>query len=359
VTVVLVLLVAAFAVSAHSRTAERIAVTRDSHSLPSGCTPREAGALLLRLAAAVTAGDRRGLDRLFAIEDPPGRPRIEKAEPFFRWYSFDATSLYDRAQLFPYFAERHRLNERWELIAVDIGRSWIPGAAAIGYTFRRSADDVPATASEFAQGKGEIDCAAQRIYVWSMGHRAGPRLTPCPLPEDWTAGRPIVACSRSATRNVGTGRTARAVLPDLKLSAGRAAPLPRRCSVRFALRRVRAALSAFNVGAGAAFAKLFDRRGRLHAYTRMHGSHAGRAAITSFATARHHKRDGWTGATLVAPRTAKVQLVGGKRTRVARYSLGLLLSTPGRALAASKAAIAFDCGSGRIVRWTGPNTSAP
>lgn len=366
VTAVLVLLIAALAalaVSAGAGTSEEIVVTRDSQSLSSGCTPRETAVLLVRLAEAVTAGDRRALERLFAIEDPPGRGRIDKPEPYFRWYSLDETALYDRAQLFPYFARRHRENERWQLIAVDMGRSWIPGSVGIGYAFRRSAGDLPATATELAQGKGEIDCAAQRIFVWSMGQGdsrspAQPRITPCPLPESWTVGDPIVACSRSATPDIGPGRTARAMLPDIELSTG-AASLPTGCSARFALRTLRAALWAFNSGEGAAFARLFDVRGRLHAYTSPQQPLAGRAAITAFAEARHRERDGWTGAALAAPRAVTVQRVGSFRMRLARYSLGLLLSTPGKPLASLKATITFDCGSGQIVRWVGPNSSAP
>ncbi|CAN5278815.1 hypothetical protein BH09ACT13_BH09ACT13_01660 [soil metagenome] len=81
----LALLLAALA-SARAAAGEPIIVTRDSGSLPSGCTPRETAELLVRLADAVGAGDMKALDRLFAIEDPPGKAP-EPAGLAFRWYS--------------------------------------------------------------------------------------------------------------------------------------------------------------------------------------------------------------------------------------------------------------------------------
>ena len=356
VAALLVSLVAALAVAASAGSDERIVVTRDSHSLPSGCTPAETAQLLVRLAGAVTAGDRKSLARLFAIEDPPGRPRVEQARPFFRWYSVgDQVGLYDRAQLFPYFAARHRRNERWQLITVDVGRTWIPGSAAVGYAFRRSASDLPSWASELAYGKGEIDCVAQRIYVWSMaqGDRresARPTLTPCPLPSAWSPGDPVVTCSRSALPDVGTGRTARSVLPDVRLLGARA-PLPRRCEARTAFRRLRAALSAFDTGDGPTFARLFTAGGSLHAYTRSGRPLRGRTGISAFVASRHERRDGWTASSVRAPSRA--------RGRVARYRTDLLLSSPGEELMASTATIDLDCRSGGIARWVGPRTAAP
>ncbi len=157
----------ATAVSAQIEAGEPIVVTRDSGALPSGCTPRETAELLMRLADAVTSGDAMALDRLFTTDDPPGR--VDSADGLaFRWYSVTEgvgdrpwrhVVFYDRAPLFPYFAERHQQNERWDLIAVNMGGSSSrrPGGVGIGYTIRRSADDLPESLTEFATGKGEID----------------------------------------------------------------------------------------------------------------------------------------------------------------------------------------------------------
>ncbi len=355
IAAILAVLLTAIAASAGAQSDESIVVTRDSGTLPSGCTPREAADLLVRLADAVTRGDAKAIDRLFAIEDPPGRHANERAEPFFRWYSVGSATLYDRAQLAPYFAERHRFNERWQLIAVDIGRSWIPGGAGIGYTLERTADDLPSAPARIVPGKGEIDCVAQRIYVWSMAEGsstapAQPRPTPCPTPSGWTPGKPIVACSRTAKPDLGSGRTARAMLPDVRLDSG-AGELPRLCGPAIAFRKVRSALSAFNTGLGIVFAKHFARVGTFHPYTKTVPRPLRGAAIAVYAQSRYSKRDGWTGAVLHGSRKAQ------RRTGV--YRLDILLSSPGRPLASLNATVVFDCRSGRIQRWVGPDAAAP
>ncbi len=265
-----VVLVAVLAASASASTDDPIIVTRDG-PLPSGCTPRETVKLLIRLADAVNAGDERAIDRLFAIEDPPGRHVDERAEPFFRWYSVGAVAMYDRAELFPYFAERRRHDERWELIGVDVGTSWVRGGAGIGYVLHRNADDLPSHAAEFARGKGEIDCAAQRIYVWSMAQgdrrQRDDGLPSCPRPSGWTPGTAVIACARSAKDMNAAGLTPRAFAPDFRIVEG-AVDLPRRCSPTFAAGKLRSALTAFNKGLGKSFAKHFvPRRAYFHPYT--------------------------------------------------------------------------------------------
>ena len=370
----LALLLAALA-SARAAAGEPIIVTRDSGSLPSGCTPRETAELLVRLADAVGAGDMKALDRLFAIEDPPGQAP-EPAGLAFRWFSVTEgragdgpwrhSVFYDRVDLFPYFAARRKANERWELVSVNIGiaSSSRPGAVGIGYTIRRSADDLPSSLTEYAQGKGEIDCPAQRIFVWSMGQDerdrvpAGEVVASCPVPAEWTPGSAIIACSRSSESAERAGPNARALTPDFKVIAG-STRLPSQCDAQRASKRLRLALAAFNAGRGASFSGHLAPRGRFHPYPPTERPLIGRTAIAAFVAARYAEGDGWTGTTLRAPRRSEIDLFAGARRRVAAYRLNLLLSSPGLALAASSARVVFDCRSGLIHRWTGPSVPMP
>ena len=340
-----------------------IVVTRDSGALPSGCTPRETAELLIRLADAVTSGEAAALDMLFTTDDPPGR--VDGADGLaFRWFSVTEgrvgdrpwrhTVFYDRAPLFPYFAERHRQNERWDLIAVDMGASSSrrPGGVGIGYTIRRSADDLPESVAEFVRGKGEIDCVAQRIYLWSMGQDDGATFTfgtGCPLPNGWSPGDAVIACSRSLKPGVRTGSNARALLPDFRVLGG-SARLPTRCGSAYVTGRLRSALSAFNSGRETAFAGHFATRALFHPYD-LTEALVGRAAVARFVDARYEQGEGWTGATLRAPDRATTRAFGGIRRKVASYRLGLLLSRPGEALVASSAGVVVDFDSGLFQRW--------
>jgi len=241
---------------------EPIVVTRDTQALPSGCTPRETAGLLLRFAQAVNTGDAGALDRVFAIEDPPGRV-IERNSRAFVWFSVTEGQastrqpwrhvvFYDRVDVFPYFAERRRHKEHWDLVSVAVAPSHTLGAAGITYTIRRTAAGLPSWLSPLSVGKGAIDCTAKRIYVWSMGqndHSVDIGIA-CPRPPDWSPGAAIVACSQ--------GPNAQAIATGFQLEAG-SADLPRPCSPTTAFRKVRAALSAYNAGLDTAFSKHFGR----------------------------------------------------------------------------------------------------
>ena len=270
----------------------------------------------------------KALDRLFAIEDPPGQAP-EPAGLAFRWYSVTEgragdgpwrhSVFYDRVDLFPYFATRRKQNERWELISVNIGiaSSSRPGAVGIGYTIRRSADDLPSSLAEYAQGKGEIDCPAQRIFVWSMGQDerdrvpAGEVVASCPVPAGWTPGSAILACSRSSESGERAGPNARALTPDFKLNAA-STRLPSQCNAQRASKRLRLALAAFNAGRGASFSGHLAPRGRLHAYPPTERPLIGRTAIAGFVAARYAEGDGWTGTALRAPRRARNRGLRGR-----------------------------------------------
>lgn len=279
---------------------DEIVVTRESGDLPSGCTPREAAQLLMRLADAVSRGDRKALESVFALEE--GDHFIARLAPYFRWYSVTEghdgvrawrhTAIYNIPDLFPYFAARRRQNERWQLIGVEVGSSWIHGAAGITYVIRREADDLPASLSRIASGKGEIDCAAQRVFVWSMGQHFDEPRPQCPLPAGWSPGDSIIACARTGT--AGTGINARAALPDFRIIKGRGR-LPKACAAKAVATRIRSALTAFNAGKGAAFARHFARGGYFVPYGI---GRTGRAGIARLAEQQYAAGNGWTASVL-------------------------------------------------------------
>jgi hypothetical protein len=350
VTIAAAALVAAVSLASTSDAADPIVVTRDTQSLPTGCAPRETALLLARFAEAVSAGDLDALDRLFAVEDPPGRA-LEPAGTVFRWYSVTEgragaprpwrhEAFYDRADLFPYFTERHRQNERWQLVSVRVTPSRTRAAAGIVYTIRRTADDLPPWLNALGSGKGAIDCTAGRIFVWSWGQNdtsvdVG---STCPRPRGWSSGSAILACTQ--------GPNARPIAADFRLRRG-SARLPGRCEPGRALGTLRSTLSAFNAGLGEAFGKRFAQNTLLASGGAELRS---RRRIASFAHARYGAGEGWTARVLRAPN--RVGRSGSHR--VAVYRLELVLSRPAEALAAGRAEIAFDCASGLIRRWRGP-----
>jgi hypothetical protein len=344
VTIAAAALVAAVSLTWTSEAADPVFVTRNSQPLPAGCAPHETAQLLARLAEAVTAGDLSALNRLFVVEDPPGRATPEQGRAVFQWYSLTEgragasqpwrhVAFYDRVDLFRYFAERHLLNERWELVSVAVTPSRT-GGAAITYTIRRTADDLPPWLSALGFGKGEIDCAARRIFVWSWAQNdasvdVGAR---CPRPRGWSPGTAILACTQ--------GLNARPLARDLRFSRN---PLPGRCAPERALGTLRSALRAFNSGLGDDFARRFARDPLLASRGTELRS---RKRVAAFTHARYNAGEGWTAHALRAPTRA--------RQSVAVYRMGLVVSRPAEIPAPARAVITLDCKSGLIRRWRGP-----
>lgn len=348
--------------------AGEVVVTRESRALPSGCTPREMATVLIRFTNAVSQGDRKALDSLFAIEDPPGQATTGGVGPttggvglHFRWYSVNEgtwrnTVLHDRSDLLAYFANRHRQSESMQLVAVDVGPSWRAAAAGISFAIRREADDLPDGFSRWARGKGEVDCAAQRIFLWGMAQEETdpPRLTGCPLPADWSPGNPIVACSRSAGEESieRVGPNARAVLPDFRITSA-SVRMPERCLPEFVFGKLRSALSAFNTGKGTSFARHFTTDAVVRPFTPLlDGPLTARAALARYARSRYEAGDAWTGTTLRPPRNLTPPQPGARTRRVsAEYTLHLLISTRGKPLQSTSARVVLDCRSGLMIRW--------
>ena len=110
---------------------------------------------------AYNAGDARALDKVFA------------PDPQFEWY-FDqrqrgskGTTIRVRAQLLPYFDERHSKGDSFDVVELDVRtkRGW-HGGFDFEYLLDRKADDI--VPGEY-HGKGAADCT---ISVWAFGASA-------------------------------------------------------------------------------------------------------------------------------------------------------------------------------------------
>jgi hypothetical protein len=187
-----------------------ILVTRGSTKLPAGCRPRDAALLVASFFTAFNHRDQARLSRVFRA------PRGIRISQEFKWYSvYDTVDDYvagDVRRLMAYFTRRQKHHERLRLRLLDIaGGPRGSGTAGFGFVLIRRADDFPAGLggkAGIAEGKGEMNCRAQTIYVWSMSMEmaAGERFPhglfqapgPCPLPRHWDpVNGPIIACARS------------------------------------------------------------------------------------------------------------------------------------------------------------------
>jgi len=326
-------------------------VTRDTLSLPPGCSPREVGTLILRFMDAFNTGDRDALARVVAVDGPPGSqaPIYSVTERRFGVTTpWRYRAFFDRDALFAYFAERHAQNERMALVEVQVGPSSRPRAVGLAVKVRREAGDLPRWLSPFAVVKGGIDCEEGAIDVWNMGQSSRDEIRDiCPHPPRWKPGAPAVACSR--------GPNAAAVGPGFVLTPARV-NLPPRCNPAAVHRKVRRMLSVFNLGFGPIFAKHFTRTGNLHPYT---GSIAGsgfvgRGRIASFVRTRYRKGDGWTASRLLSPQGS----VGLPKRTV--YGLEFRVSYQGAVVAEQAGAkLVVDCRSGLLTRWVGPSVKVP
>lgn len=357
-------------VGASASAAEEIAVTRDSVRLPAGCAPREIAASFGEFFSALVAGDEARLRRVFAEEDPPGKA-IEPAGRAFRWYSVTEGGgagpetggkplrhfvAYDVAELLPYLAERQRLREQMQLVAVEVGTSNISESAGGTFVVRRDADDLaPGLGGNqrIGFGKFELDCAERRFFVWSMGMNMAPgqdlarSLSPCPLPSGWAPAEPAVACTR--------GPNARALAPGFRLGSTSLA-LPSKCRPAVVRRRAVSALAAFDTGLGDEFSRQFVSGGQLHPYTASIGGRGfvGARAMRSFVRSRYKAGDGWTATALIPP----VGPVGLPKEAV--YVLRLRVTHQGTLVSDSAGAkLVVNCRSGKLRRWTGPALGLP
>jgi hypothetical protein len=202
--------------AAHEPT--KVIVTSDDTSLPDGCRPRQVAELVIQFTRAFNVGDQGQLARLFFISEGPSPPDFSQRGYPWSWYSAsevaaggrieDSFVTYNQGELLRYFAERHEQGERLELIKVSVTRTGAlgeEGNVSIVYVLSRDADDLEpglGGPDRVATGKGAVNCASHRIFVWSMEMRAGETRSAreaaswlCTDPPGWRPGRAVVACA--------------------------------------------------------------------------------------------------------------------------------------------------------------------
>lgn len=183
-----------------------VLVTRDDPQLPSGCRPWQVAGLITSFFDAFNRGDQDQLARFWML------PKASDAQGQ-TWYSVTEDDpkqggrhfvAYNQSDLLAYFAKRIAQRERLQLVMVDVGQGR-GGDVGVSYVLVRQADDLKpglGGPERFAEGKGEINCKKQMLFVWSMAQNSGTPeeivpFWPCPKPPDWSPGTSAIACSRS------------------------------------------------------------------------------------------------------------------------------------------------------------------
>lgn len=279
-----VLGLAAAAVAAGSATATipgppgDVYVTRDSLDLPTGCSPREVAATVVRFLRAINSGSESEVARSLA---PPGT-----GPPGFQWVSVTGPNGHFAAHS-PDAAVRYLADqgEHFYLRELDVGRSWVRNSVALGFTiWRRSSGGSEALQSH---GKAEIHCPSKTIYVWSM---ADGMASFCAAPSWWSPILAPLVCVRG-------GRTTNAdeVAPSYRRPTT-SVPLASRCTPAAVETRVLALLRAYNVGDGRAFARGFhsSRVGRLERLRLRDLRLRSFPALASYVSERYGAGIGWT-----------------------------------------------------------------
>jgi hypothetical protein len=279
--VALALVAAAVAAGTATATTGRpgdVYVTRDSLDLPTGCSPREVAATVVRFLGAIDSGSESEIARYLA---PPGTE-----PPGFQWVSVTGPNghfaAYSSGAAARYLANQ---GEFYFLRELDVGRSWVKNSVALGFTIWRR----PSGASEALQshGKAEIHCPSKTIYVWSM---ADGMASFCAAPSWWSPILAPLVCVRG-------GRTTNAdeVAPSYRPPTT-SVPLTSRCTPAAVETRVLTLLRAYNIGDGRAFARGFhtSRVGRLERLRLRDLRLKSLPALASYVSERYGAGVGWT-----------------------------------------------------------------
>jgi hypothetical protein len=197
----------------------KVIVTSDDASLPDGCRPRQIAELVIAFIDAFNGGDQGRLAQLFFISEGPSPPDFSETGYYpWSWYSVsevgaggrieDGFVTYDQGELLRYFAERHRQGEHLELLKVSSTQAGLlgnEGNVGIVYVLTRDAEDLEpglGGPDRIATGKGAVNCASRRIFVWSMVMRPDEKRTKqdaadwlCTDPPGWRPGTEVVACA--------------------------------------------------------------------------------------------------------------------------------------------------------------------
>jgi hypothetical protein len=201
------------------RPATKVLVTSEDPSLPDGCRPREIAELVLDFFDAFNRGDQERLSRLFFISEGPSPPDFSEEGYYpWSWYSVsevgpggrieDGFVTYNQGELLRYFAERYGQREHLGLIKVSATQAGLlgeEGNVGIVFVLTRDARDLEpglGGPARIAIGKGAINCASRKIFVWSMEMRAREDRSArqaagwlCTDPPGWKPGSAVVACA--------------------------------------------------------------------------------------------------------------------------------------------------------------------
>jgi hypothetical protein len=280
---------------------------------------------------AFNRGDWKAVDRFFA-------PDVGGPPPDFQFFAWRRDSVRARDEVTSFLASMREGGERFRLLGVRAStEARVPSSAGIVYKLEGAGGPV--------LGKGLIDCGRQQIWQWAMAPAGGQ--LPCPQPPGWSASGPIVACT--------SGPNARSLSPGFAVGPTSLA-LPRRCKPDAVRRRVTSALTRFNLGHSAEFAKHLVPKGQFHPYTTsIRGmGFVGRSRIARFVRARYDAGDGWTALRLLPP-----QGTIGPPARTA-YGLQLGISYQGATFADQVGAkLVVSCSTGLLEQWVGPAGKVP
>ena len=129
------------------------------------CTDSVVRGLVRDFTRVFNRGEWDRVDRLWSRQD-------------FRWFTaFQAEprvlhQVFERADLIPFFKNRHLRGERFHLLTFRLNSSH--GYANFEYFLSRRADDLAEGSTGFYGGKGAAGCYLTRpqLVLWSMGRRA-------------------------------------------------------------------------------------------------------------------------------------------------------------------------------------------
>ncbi len=327
-----------------------VVVTRDSPKLSSVCSPRRVASTVVDFFAAITSADEGRLRTL--VSDDFQRFSLSEGNLRRTLRSF---ATRDGEELIQFLLQRREQDERVRLVMAIVSppqeRPGEGGIAGVVFYLERRARDLRVGLGgkeRLAQGKGGINCAAQRIVRMNIAmelveaRRRIPgniRLSSCPRPTEWGLKTgPAITCTESGSPPLAQEVSRNFVLPSATDG------MPVACRAETVGERLISALRGFNLGRSRSFAAVFSADA---AFLPAGGLPAlgGRAAIARYAAARYRVREGWTLARLAL---TEFRFEAPSR---AEFSLTVEVRRNGR-LAFSRGVLAtVGCDSALVISW--------
>ena len=145
----------------------------DESQLPDGCKERATLTLVQALLDTINRGDTERLAQLIPSTQS-SFSRAVQGDLGLIAYGVSSEHLGDFGgvtsdQVVQWITERHRVDERQQLMTLSVHRSLYPGAVNIEFSVARQARDHPYS---IYTGKGSIDCEQHRVFLWNMTDQA-------------------------------------------------------------------------------------------------------------------------------------------------------------------------------------------